>query len=360
MIRVEHLKKEYADVTPLRDVNTSIHRGEVITVIGPSGTGKSTFLRCLNRLETPTDGRITVFGQEIEDGEEDLCRLRKRMGMVFQNFNLFPHLTVIENIMLAPTLLKGEERQEAFSYGMYLLKTVGMAQKALSYPDELSGGQKQRVAIARTLAMRPEIVLFDEPTSALDPTMVGEVLAVIKRLAAQGLTMMIVTHEMKFARDVSTRIFYMDEGEIYEEGTPAEIFETPKRERTRAFVKRLKALRFEITSTDYDFIAMSESLQQFGEKHFLSRRQTDHLRYAFEEICALNIIPNWDGTDAVEVLTEYYEESGKLSMRFTWGGGRYDPLTEGDELSLRLLRNVLTDSSYVYEDGENRLTVALS
>lgn len=359
LIRVEHLQKDYGEVSPLKDVNTVIRGGEVITVIGPSGTGKSTFLRCLNRLETPTGGKVTIFGEDLDKKETDLCGIRRRMGMVFQNFNLFPHLSVIENIMLAPTLLKGETKQDAFTYGMYLLKTVGMAERALAYPDELSGGQKQRVAIARTLAMRPQIVLFDEPTSALDPTMVGEVLAVIRRLAKEGLTMLIVTHEMKFARDVSTRVFYMDQGEIYEEGTPAEIFDSPKRDLTRAFVKRLKILRFQITSPDYDFIAMSESLQQFGEKHLLRPRQTENLRRAFEEICALNIVPNREDEDVLQVFTEYYEADGKLSMRFVWGGRQYHPLESGEELSVRLAKSVVTDSSYSYEGGKNQLVVWL-
>ncbi len=359
LIHVEHLKKEYPDVTPLKDVNTVIRRGEVITIIGPSGTGKSTFLRCINRLETPTDGEIRIFGEDTGKKETDLCRLRQRMGMVFQSFNLFPHLTVIENVMLAPTLLKGESRQEAFDYGIQLLKTVGMAEKALAYPDELSGGQKQRAAIARTLAMRPEIVLFDEPTSALDPTMVGEVLAVIRQLAARGLTMMIVTHEMKFARDVSTRIFYMDQGVIYEEGTPEEIFDTPRKDRTVAFVKRLKVLSFRITSPDYDFIAMSESLQQFGEKHFLDRRRIENLRRAFEEICALNIVPNRDRGGALEISTEYYEVDKKLAMCFIWSGSKYNPLEEGDEISIRLVKSILTYSDFAYEKGKNRLYIAL-
>lgn len=359
LIRVEHLKKEYPNVTPLRDVNTVIRQGEVITVIGPSGTGKSTFLRCLNRLEEPTDGQITIFGEDTGKKGTDMCRLRERMGMVFQSFNLFPHLTVIENIMLAPTLLKGTAKQEAYEYGMQLLKAVGMAEKALAYPDELSGGQKQRVAIARTLAMRPEIILFDEPTSALDPTMVGEVLSVIRRLAAEGLTMLIVTHEMKFARDVSTRIFYMDQGEIYEEGTPEEIFDAPKKERTLSFVKRLKSLRFQITSPDYDFIAMSESLQQFGEKHLLGGRRTGNLRRIFEEICAQNIIPNWEGTEELEVSTEYYEADGKLAMRFAWGGRPYNPLIEGEEISLRLVNATAKESRYEYAGGRNWLEITL-
>lgn len=359
LIQVSHLRKEYPGAQPLQDVNAVICRGEVITVIGPSGTGKSTFLRCLNRLETPTGGRIMAFGEDTEKSDADLCSLRRRMGMVFQNFNLFPHLSVIENVMLAPTLLKGETRQEAFAYGMHLLKSVGMAQKALAYPDELSGGQKQRVAIARTLAMRPEVVLFDEPTSALDPTMVGEVLAVIRRLAAQGLTMMIVTHEMKFARDVSTRIFYMDQGVIFEEGTPEEIFDRPRKESTRAFVKRLKVLRFQIDSPDYDFIAMSEALQQFGEKHLLNRRQIGGMRHAFEEICALNLVPNREENDTLEITTEYAEADGKLSMRFVWTGRAYHPLEEGDEISIRLVKSIIKESRYGYEDGKNQLIVWL-
>ncbi len=359
LIRIEHLKKAFPNVTPLTDVNTSIHRGEVITIIGPSGTGKSTLLRCVNRLETPTSGAILVHGENICDKKADLNALRRRMGMVFQQFNLFDHLTIIENIMLAPTLIRKMPRQEAYEKAMGLLKAVGMTEKALSYPDELSGGQKQRAAIARTLAMEPEIVLFDEPTSALDPTMVGEVLTVIRQLAARGLTMMIVTHEMKFARDVSTRVFYMDQGVIYEDGAPEEIFEHPKRDLTRAFVKRLKVLSITITSPDYDFIAVTEQLQQFGEKQLMPRRQLDNMRRAFEEICATNVIPNSAGDYELHITAEYSEETGKAQMRFTWGGAPFNPLEEGDELSVKLLRGYFSESQYRYGDNENDLTVFL-
>ncbi|NLC39830.1 MAG: amino acid ABC transporter ATP-binding protein, partial [Clostridiaceae bacterium] len=208
MIEVRHLRKEYPNVTPLIDVNTTISKGEVISVIGPSGTGKSTFLRCLNGLERPSSGEILLDGVNIYQDSATITRVRQKMGMVFQSFNLFSHLTIIENTMMAPIDLLGLSRQEAYNEGMRLLKTVGLAEKAKNYPDELSGGQQQRAAIVRALAMRPEVLLFDEPTSALDPTMVGEVLAVIRNLAGEGLTMLIVTHEMKFARDVSSRIFY--------------------------------------------------------------------------------------------------------------------------------------------------------
>ena len=239
--------------------------------------------------------------------------------MVFQQFNLFGHLTVIENLMLAPTLIKGLDRQTAYERGMGLLRSVGMAEKALSYPDELSGGQQQRVAIARTLAMEPEVVLFDEPTSALDPAMVGEVLAVMRQLASRGLTMLIVTHEMKFARDVSTRVFYMDEGVVYEDGPPEQVFANPRREKTRAFVHRLKLLQFEIDGPNYDFIATTEALQRFGEKNLLPRRQLDNLHRAFEEICAANIIPHSGEGYVLRVGVEYSEETGRVLMRFRLG-----------------------------------------
>ena len=236
---------------------------------------------------------------------------------------------------------------------------VGMAEKALNYPKELSGGQKQRVAIARTLAMDPEIVLFDEPTSALDPTMVGEVLSVMKKLASEGMTMMIVTHEMRFAKDVSTRIFYMDEGVIYEDGTPQEIFDAPKKDKTRAFVKRLKVLSLPVDSADYDFIAMSEALQNFGEKNMLPRKRVANMRSIFEELLAINIIPNGSPEFPLELVTEYEEETDSLEMRFVWAGREYDPLANGDEISVKLVRSAIKDSSFTYKNGKNRFTVSI-
>ena len=236
MISVRHLQKSFNGVEVLRDVNAEIEKGEVISVIGPSGTGKSTFLRCLNRLETPDGGSIVVGGVDVTAPDADLASIRRKMGMVFQNFNLFGNLTVLGNVMAAQCDILGVPRDAANRKAMELLDRVGLANKADALPEELSGGQKQRVAIARALAMDPEILLFDEPTSALDPTMVGEVLAVIKDLAKTGMTMLIVTHEMGFARDVSTRVFYMDEGVIYEDGTPADVFNAPKRPKTVEFV----------------------------------------------------------------------------------------------------------------------------
>ena len=233
MIKIEHLRKEYAGITPLKDINTVINDGDVISVIGPSGTGKSTLLRCINQLEKPTSGKIWLDDVEITDPKCNINKVRQKMGMVFQSFNLYGHKTVIENIMLAPMDLLGKSRQDAYDEGMRLLRTVGLAEKALNYPDELSGGQKQRIAIARTLSMDPDVILLDEPTSALDPTMVGEVETVIQDLSKTGKTMIIVTHELAFARAICNRAFFMDEGEIYEEGPPEQVFDNPQREKTR-------------------------------------------------------------------------------------------------------------------------------
>lgn len=236
MISVSHLRKSFNGVEVLKDVTAEIGKGEVISIIGPSGTGKSTFLRCLNRLETPDGGSIVVNGVDVTAPDADLASVRRRMGMVFQSFNLFGNLTILGNVMVAQCDILGTSKADARKKAMELLERVGLANKADALPDELSGGQKQRVAIARGLAMDPEILLFDEPTSALDPTMVGEVLSVIKDLAKTGMTMLIVTHEMGFARDVSTRVFYMDQGVIYEDGAPTQIFNAPQKPKTVDFV----------------------------------------------------------------------------------------------------------------------------
>ncbi|MBO4497810.1 MAG: amino acid ABC transporter ATP-binding protein [Lachnospiraceae bacterium] len=239
MIKIFNLKKNFNDLEVLKGVDEHIRPGEVVSVIGPSGSGKSTFLRCINLLEEVTEGRIYVDDELITAPGVDINLIRQKMGMVFQQFNLFPHLKIIDNITLAPVLLKKMTKEEAKEKALELLARVGLSDKADSYPASLSGGQKQRVAIARALAMNPEIMLFDEPTSALDPEMVGEVLDVIKSLAESGMTMVVVTHEMGFAREVSSRVLFMDQGIIMESGTPAEIFDNPKNERTKLFLSKV-------------------------------------------------------------------------------------------------------------------------
>lgn len=239
MIEVKNLKKSFGTNVVLRDINVKVKPQEVVVVIGPSGSGKSTFLRCINLLESITDGHIYIEGTDITDKKSDINKVRAEVGMVFQQFNLFPHKKVIENIMLAPMKVRNISAGEARKKGLELLRKVGLEDKAEAYPDSLSGGQKQRVAIARALAMEPKIMLFDEPTSALDPEMVGEVLEVMKQLAKEGMTMVVVTHEMGFAKEVGDRVIFMDGGLIVEENTPIELFDHPKEERTKAFLSKV-------------------------------------------------------------------------------------------------------------------------
>jgi len=239
MVHVKNLKKSFGSLEVLKSINADVKEGEVVVLIGPSGSGKSTFLRCLNRLEDITGGEVVVDGINIADKKTDMNKVRENIGMVFQHFNLFPHMTVLQNIMLAPVELKKMTKEEAAEKGSQLLRRVGLEDKAKVYPPQLSGGQKQRVAIARALAMNPDIMLFDEPTSALDPEMVGEVLSVMKQLAASGMTMIIVTHEIGFAREVADRIIFMDGGYIVEEGTPADILSNPREPRTIDFLNKV-------------------------------------------------------------------------------------------------------------------------
>ncbi len=238
-IHVENLEKRFGDLEVLKDISTDIYEGEVVVVIGPSGSGKSTFLRCLNRLEESTGGEIVVDGYNISHKGVNINKMRENIGMVFQHFNLFNNLNVLKNLMLAPVDLKKATKEEAKKQALQMLEKVGLSDKADAFPSQLSGGQKQRVAIARALCMNPDIMLFDEPTSALDPEMVGEVLQVMKRLAADGMTMVIVTHEIGFAREVADRVIFMDGGYIVEEGTPSEVFSSPKAQRTKDFLDKV-------------------------------------------------------------------------------------------------------------------------
>jgi len=336
IIELRHLRKEYEIVTPLMDVSTTVQRGDVISVIGPSGTGKSTLLRLINRMETPSSGEVFAFGSEVPAKGAELSRMRMRMGMVFQSFNLFAHLTVIENLMLAPVTLKGTTPQEAYENGIQLLRRVGLEEKALSYPSELSGGQKQRVAIVRALAMDPEIMLFDEPTSALDPTMIAEVLHVIGNLAESGMTMLIVTHEMKFARDVSNRVFYMDQGGIYEDGPSEQVFDHPRRERTRAFILRLKLFRFRIDSPGFDFVRLRSELEQFCHEQLMTRRLMDNSVLCVEELVTRSIRTMKDACPAE--LSAEYTSDGVMTLFLRYGGENRSAMDCVDEVAAKLIK----------------------
>ncbi len=349
MISIKHLSKIYPDgVIPLKDVNAEIHRGDVVSIIGPSGTGKSTFLRCINMLDPPSGGQIIVDGQDLTDKKTDILKVRRKLAMVFQSFNLFSHKMVIENMMMAPMDLLGVSKQEAFDRGMKILKMVGLGEKCYSYPDELSGGQKQRVAIARCLAMEPDIILFDEPTSALDPTMVGEVQAVIGELAKQGLTMMIVTHDMKFSREIANRVFYMDEGIIYEEGTPDEVFDNPKHDKTRAFVKRLRTLEYEINSREFDLYDLNAKIEEFARKHFMMLLQVRNIQLVLEEIIVNKIIKS---TDKIKINVGFYEADASIEILFSYEGASYDPFESYDEddISMLLVNKYVKDHEFNFE-----------
>ncbi|WP_407371151.1 amino acid ABC transporter ATP-binding protein [Carnobacterium sp.] len=238
-VKVEHLKKSFGSLEVLKDLNVEVQEGEVVCIIGPSGSGKSTFLRCMNALEEITGGKVIIDDFDLTDPKQDINKVRENVGMVFQQFNLFPHLTVLENITLAPNELKKGSSEDIKKRALELLETVGLSEKANDYPKSLSGGQKQRVAIARALAMNPDLMLFDEPTSALDPEMVGDVLEVMQKLAEQGMTMLVVTHEMGFAKEVADRVIFMDGGYIVEEGTPEDVFGNPQHERTKNFLEKV-------------------------------------------------------------------------------------------------------------------------
>ena len=360
MIKVEHLSKRFGANTVLKDITAEIRKGEVVSIIGPSGTGKSTFLRCLNLLDQPSGGSIEIDGVDILQHKADVPRIRQKMNMVFQSFNLFAHLSVLDNLTLAPMKLRGLSRAVAEEKAHELLRLVGLGEKAGNFPDELSGGQKQRVAIARCLAMEPEIILFDEPTSALDPTMVSEVLAVIRRLAKEGMTMAIVTHEMDFARDVSNRIFYMDQGLVYEEGTPQQIFENPQKERTRAFIHRIRSLQRQISTPDFDFYALNAEIETFCERHFLPRVARHNLLLLVEEL--LQILRPRLALSPIDLTIGYSEKNGSLELVLESEGSAGDPLevgADGDDLSVSLIRGFAETVTHTVVNDRSRLEVGV-
>ena len=324
MIQVEKLTKSFAGITIFHDIDLTIHDGEVVGIIGPSGTGKSTLLRCLMLLEKPDGGKIFLDETDITDRNADLNEARKKIGMVFQNFNLFQHMSVIENVMSGQVHLQGVSKEAAYEESMRLLKSVGLADKAYAYPSKLSGGQQQRAAIARTLAMKPQIILLDEPTSALDPMMRGEVETVIRMMAAEGHTMVIVTHEMELVRQICNRVLFVDKGVIYEEGTPTKIFENPERTHTRRFVRALRVLEFDVQSKDFDFIGASTTISDFAYRNGISTALRERLQSIMEELFQMVIIQPKE-SNKMHVSFEYNRNDASLNGLVQFSGPPVDP-----------------------------------
>ena len=368
LIEVKNLRKSFGSLSVLRDVSLNIEEGEKIAIIGGSGCGKSVFLRSLELLEHPDSGKIFIDGEEITARGADVNRIRRKMGMVYQKFYLFSHMNVMDNLCLAPVKLAGVSREEAEARAMDWLSKVGLTSKAHSMPDKLSGGQQQRIAICRSLMMNPKVLLFDEPTSALDPTMVGEVLAMIRMLTKHNMTMIIVTHEMNFAREVADRVLFFADGGIYEQGTPAEIFDNPKGEKTIAFIRKLKYFSYEVKSRDFDLLEMQGGIRNFAEKYGLSSSLAYRLELCCEELIYEMIagcFPDGRNID-IEVGISYSEADGSTVINLTCPGKEFNPfnlqIEEDDDvhLGITMLKRISQGRiTYNYSEGGNQIDIIL-
>ena len=351
MIEIRNLTKIYRVNPIIKDLSVTIDDGEIISIIGPSGCGKSTFIKCINMLERPTNGQIFIDGEEITTPDYDLSKIARKVGMVFQNFNLFNHMTAIENIMIPQMDILKSSKQEAYEKSVELLRRVNLTSKAFNYPDQLSGGQQQRIAIARTLAMDPEIILFDEPISALDPTMVDEVKAVIRDLTHSGKTMLIVTHDMDFARSITKRVFFMDEGGIYEEGDPEKIFLDPQKEKTRQFVNKLKVLSYVIDTKEYDFYGAYTGISKYCLKNQISYIKANHIQSIFEELCQ-GILLNRLDDYKVDFKVIYSQKDNEVEIQVLYGKEAFNVLEDEDDLSVRIIKGFSSSISYEKGQGE--------
>ena len=357
MIHIEDLTKAFGDNVILEHINLNVEKSECVSIIGPSGCGKSTLLRCMNLLEVPTAGKIFINGREITAKDAPVDDIRRHMGMVYQSFNLFSHKTVLENVMMAPMALGGLSKQEAMALAMDCLDQVGMGERADFMPQALSGGQKQRAAIARCIAMKPELILFDEPTSALDPTMVDEVLAVIRRLVNQGMTCVIVTHEMNFAKNISSRVIYLDEKGICEMGSPSQIFGAPQREKTRAFVERIHTLRWSIRSRFFDIYELNRAAAMFCRKQLLEEKQIYRVQLALEELLCHLLLPNLpEDKLQAELVLSHSGKDGTLTITTEYAGGLVSREKAAEnELSMTMLTAVCRELHW----KENRILLQL-
>jgi len=361
MISVKKLTKSFGKNVILKDISVDIADREVVAVIGPSGCGKSTFIRCINLLEQPDSGQIFIGGEEITRKGVDINAVRRKLGMVYQSFNLFSHKTVLENVILSPVHVLNLPREQAVREAMSYLELVGIANRADYLPDQLSGGQKQRVAIARCLAMHPEAILFDEPTSALDPTMVDEVLSVIRKLVKSGLTCVIVTHEMNFAKKIATRIFYMDEKTIYESGTPSEIFDHPQKEKTIIFVNKLKVLTIEAALAEIDMYDVTRLVSEYCIKYDMNLRETNIINLICEEYLT-NLMKRPSSGEKVTISVRYNEQSEikEVTFRDNFPAGDYFNSSDFDQISATLIKGFTKTLEYRRMDNQNIIELTLA
>jgi polar amino acid transport system ATP-binding protein len=366
IIEVKGLCKSFGALEVLKGVDLTVEEGEKIAVIGGSGCGKSVFLRSLELLEKPDAGVITIDGDEITKKGADVDAIRRKMGMVYQNFNLFTHMDVMDNLCLAPVRLLRMPRKDAEKRAMELLETVSLTGKAHAFPAVLSGGQKQRIAIARCLMMNPKVMLFDEPTSALDPTMVGEVLATIRQLAKRGMTMLIVTHEMAFARDVSDRVLFFAEKGIYEQGSPKELFDNPQGKRTQAFIRKLKTFSFHVAERGFDLMQLQGGIIRFCEKYGVEGPMSNRLQLVAEEMVFALLEGCYSKGDSpsIEIEIEYGEASGEMRIEYSAEGRAFNPmqsdgLTISTEPGIIILKKMAKRIDYRYENGVNRFIAVM-
>ena len=363
LIEVRGLKKSFGPLEVLKGVDLTVEQGERVAIIGGSGCGKSVFLRSLSLLEKPDAGQVFIDGREITAARGgQLDEIRRGMGMVFQRFHLFSEMDVMDNLCFAPVLLKTMNRAEAEKKAMELLAQVGLSSRAHAWPTVLSGGQQQRIAICRCLMMEPKVLLFDEPTSALDPTMVGEVLAVIRMLAKRDMSMLIVTHEMNFAREVANRVLFFADGGIYEQGTPEAIFDHPQREKTVAFINKIKYFTSEITRRDFDLMQLQGGIQNFGEKYGLDQKHTYRLQICCEELVYELLDHCYPAGDAVDIRlsVSHAESDGATRIALDCGGAPYNPFEQGDDgIGVTILKNMATRLDYRLEGGRNTIDISL-
>lgn len=364
IIEIKNLCKSFGSVEVLKNLNLQVDEGEIISIIGGSGCGKSVFLRCIELLEIPDAGQIFIAGQEITEKNANIDFIRRSLGMVYQKFNLFSHLNILENLILAPTKILKISKLDAEKKADEWLKKVGLISKKFSYPAELSGGQQQRIAICRSLMMNPKIILFDEPTSALDPTMVGEVLAVMRMLAKENLTMLIVTHEMNFAKEISDRILFFAEKGIYEQGTPQEIFENPQKKLTIEFINKLKFFHYEIFDKDFDLPEMQGGIWNFSEKYGFDNKKSMKLQLCCEEAIFEFLSGCYAEGDAIKIFIDiiYSESKKQTEIKICSGGKKYNPLDFEDSfehLGVKILKKSSKQINYFYEDDLNKIILQI-